>query len=252
MPISAEARGLRRVWKSMAAARFQRVLETIGNPRVLKAAREFSRRTGRHTAAALVLKSAFDGLTRLESEITGRHAELIWAVLRAGETPLFPTEKRSLSYDEQQAHACVTYLAAGWPRPVQEFAGGIWSCVVSDHALGRLLQRGPTGVDVDAAIYDLHRQILAIPQKNLPALIAASPLLVPSGPGAFWVAFEAVYPEMSETLVVMPRARSWLSADELKDEELGQTAHLLVAEPDDVVLAQYLRQQPPPLVQMPG
>ena len=78
----------------MAATRFRRLVTAFDSRPVAKAARQFSRVSGHHVAAALVLKSAFHGLARLDVEKTGRHAVLVWSAISIGESPLTGSPER--------------------------------------------------------------------------------------------------------------------------------------------------------------
>jgi hypothetical protein len=217
----------------MAAARFQRLVQAFDSKPVIKAATEFSKVSGRHTAAALVLKSTFSGLAKLQAETTGRHAELLWAAIDVGPTPLRSTETHHLSPGEEQSGALVNFLVAGWPGA--KLVRSLWSCIVTDRALGRAIQRAP-GADLDALIYELHSRVLLIPERNIPAILKETQLFIPSGPGTFAVTVSAVLAESKRALVIA-RALSWLPYEAIEDERLKRSAELLLLEPDDRVLA---------------
>ena len=167
-------------------------------------------------AAALVLKSAFHGLARLDVEETGRHAVLV-AAISIGESPLTATPERSLPPEEQQDGASVHFVAIGLPGITA--ARGLWSCAVTDYALGRLIDRAP-GVSVDDVIAELHLRVLAIPEANLPKLVAEPKLIIPGGPGAFTAGVQVCKSSVGNLLVIV-RARSWVPSDMVDDDLIG-------------------------------
>ena len=237
-PVDYEARGRRRVWKSMAAARFQKLVEAFHSRPVAKAATELSRTSGRHVAAALVLKNAFDGLARIEAETTGRHAEILWSAIHVGPTPLVGTESHTLTYDEEQDCATVHFLVAGWPGV--KLARALWSCVVTDLAIGRLLQRGGPNMDVDAAIFELHTRVLAIPEQRLLDGAPDRQLSIPAREGAFAVNLQVCRAVTTKQTMIIARARSWLPNEAIEDDRLERSAELLRAEPGAKLLAHSL------------
>ena len=81
---------------------------------------------------------------------------------------------------------------------------------MTDYALGRLIARAP-GVSVDDVIADLHLRVLAIPEANLPKLVAEPKLIIPGGPGAFTAGVQVCKSAVGNLLVIV-RARSWVPA----------------------------------------
>jgi hypothetical protein len=240
MPIDAESRGRRRVWKTMASARFSRMLKAFDSSEVARAAKDFVKLNGRHVAAGLVLERAFaPPIAWLEARESGRRPVLMWGAISAqAESPFRSTPERDLTADEQQgATACHYILTARTGFLLR----GLWGTSVSDHALGRLCQRSP-GVDIDAAIMGLNRAILSAPERMAPQMVQRAAFAVPvlGGVGGFWCSAYVMRSVESGLNVLHVRARTWLDAGLIEAGQLEQAQLLLYAEDGDTRLASSL------------
>jgi hypothetical protein len=178
LPVSAEARGKRRVWKAREAARWARVLALFEDPEVVKAAREFVRRNGRHVACSLVLHR-FDQCAKLEHvDLRCRPPSMVWSAIDAAlKSPLQDTATHRLSLDERQASSSVHYVWAGVKTGV--LIRGLWSASFSDHSTGRIPQRLPNA-DPSALIREGHNRLLRVPEQNFVELVKLGRFVLPT------------------------------------------------------------------------
>jgi hypothetical protein len=169
----AEIRGRLRIWKAQVAQHYtamNRHLNRSTQPIIF----DFVMKNG------LGRKRAFDKLTRrfgpgltLEGlRLDGANPIAVWSVLKVVIGPI-----------PDQHAVSVNYLLTG--RLVNGKAGwaeGLWTLGVSDHALGRIVERAGNGVDIKAVIMAAHHNLL---QLRSDMKVDMGQFLVRAGAGAF-------------------------------------------------------------------
>jgi hypothetical protein len=231
-PVSAEARGKRRLWKQIEAARFARVLATFRDPEVAKAAREFVRRNGRHVACSLILHR-FDSCANPEHvDLKARPPQMVWTAIDASpESPLRDTDEHTLTMEERQAASSLHYVMAGVKTGV--LIRGLWTSSYSDHAVGRLLQRWPNA-DVSAVIREGHSKLLRVPERNFIELAKLGRFVLPTSEGGWWCSAEPLKSVEKGHVLLHVRARSWLSDAQIRQDQIRIATELLTLRPGDV------------------
>jgi hypothetical protein len=238
LPISAEVRGLRRIWTQNAAARFAKLKRAFDSKQVAAAGRDFSKAsTHNRQRAWQVLSRSFEGLAWLETvRLDGVRPLAIWSAISAGSNPLFAAE-RELTPDEEQQAVVLHYLCAGrLPQSVRGIVLGTatWTCSVTAHALGRQIMRSPTA-DIDADLLLLHRTLLAAPVSSASEMIRGS-FIVPTSFGGFWCSADMHIGGKSKERLFHVRARTYVGRDQIADEQIEHSARLLTPRPDEPAL----------------
>jgi len=156
-PIDAQARGRRRVYKQKLAADyavFDATWRSLNRSQVedfmLKNGKGRRRIFDRINAAVTRCGGRLEALRR-----DGKPPLALWAILKPRDAvSVDPDHKR----DDQDCVA-VNCFAVGWQpeHPDGLIDEGLWTLEITDHALGRCLQRTP-GIDLTAAIFELHTQ----------------------------------------------------------------------------------------------
>src|SRR5262249_48102961 len=156
VPINVEARGQLRIWKRTAEAqrlRFERSLR--GDPHLAKTVVDFAMKRGDGQRRAFgKLQKAFAGAT-LEYLRYDKPPVAIWAYLNPRHTTVVDPQTPSDAQD------CVTvdYIVVGSMPTVIGTADGLWTLEVTEHALGRVLQRSPN-TDISAMLLGGHHAVL--------------------------------------------------------------------------------------------
>lgn len=212
-PLSAEARGKRRLLRQQLAADAARLLATARSARARTLTEGWVHKRGNGRARAQAHLNALFGL-RLRL-VNDRY--LGWLFLKPGGRVVMEDDAADpgLGQDCVAVHALLAGLLPG--RVTAGISSCIWALGITDHAIGRLLERSPRAdpVAVMIAAHD--------------ALMRAGPcdgfwneLWVPArGWGAFKC--EAIAGEVSDmpgTGVLHVRARTWFDADQLTDQPL--------------------------------
>jgi hypothetical protein len=115
--------------------------------------------------------------------------------------------------------ATVDFIAIGrtWDHQsdcvVRGRGKGLWSIEVSDHALGRALQRDPTA-DLGALLFEAHRAAQAL-RIGVPK----DGFLIPAGRGSFRCSLRGGPDETTGKYCVWVSAHTWLHADQLADDQ---------------------------------
>jgi hypothetical protein len=119
----------------------------------------------------------------------------------------------------QQSCAVIDYLAVGLFENNDVLSTGMWSLVITQHALGRLIQRAPRA-DVTAALFEAHNAAL-----NAPIPTDGNEMLLPAGEGVF---VETLIPHRLDpdapdqdldALWAHIHLWTWLHADQLRDDQ---------------------------------
>jgi hypothetical protein len=220
IPIDAEARGKLRAWKAAAAKRWTALQRALDEPELQRAAADMTMKTGtgRQRAFAKIQKR-IGGYCHFEgARLDGSWPLAIWASLEPrGSVALEPGEP-SLAQD------CVTvdYIVAGNLPHGPALADGMWSLEIPDHALGRLLQR-QRAADLGTVLLAAHHAALRSRVADV-AHCFADPdqrVLLPTRAGCFVsvVALGRDPAEVDSNMTVHIRALTWLSNDQLTDEQ---------------------------------
>ena len=229
-----EARGQRRLWSAAESKRFSKVLAAFGDREVRRAAKEFSRRSGRHVAAALVLRNALDPRACLEHmDLKAKPPILVWSAIDASpESPLRDSDEHTLTMEERQPAASVHYVGTAKDGLLLR---GLWSSSYSAHAIGRLLQRWPRA-DPSALIRQGHRRLLAAPSRTIAELVGLSAFVLATDEGAWWATAEMMKSSQTGQKILHVRCRSWLSDPQITPEQIETAARLLTLREGDVPL----------------
>lgn len=261
VPISAEARGLRRLWQTASRKKFVAMTALFDDAEVIKAAHKFTKANAAHYKAACVLQRAFQGCCTLDAcDLKARRPMILWSISDASpETPMFEVDERKLTYDEKQATSSVHYVLAGI-RP--GLIRGSWSFSVTDHAIGRLIDRRPgmrgragqanCNADIDATIREGHLKLLAAPERCAPALVQAKHFLIPTTGGAWWATALVAKSHETGNNVLYVRCRSWFDEHMIHDNQRAEADELLTCGEGDIPIGHsllhplFLRQGWPP------
>jgi hypothetical protein len=218
-PISAEARGQLRIIKRDLALRWQQFDQTFRSPTTRALIREFAGRgsvIGRRRAFRALNRRLTPPCLLHQARLLGKAPLAVWAVLKPRDgvrvDPKTPSE----------AQDCITvdYLVGGMVFPRGPFQGdGIWTLEVTDHALGRLLQRDP-GEDLPAVIMAAHHAVLNIRLHNAQTYFAGEgSFRLPAGNGEFrCVGVSGFDVSRANEPMLHIRALTWLHRDQLQDE----------------------------------
>jgi hypothetical protein len=137
-----------------------------------------------------------------------------WVYLRPRQSVAIETDDRSLSQN------CITanyFLAGSLPGGIKR-GDGLWSIEFSDHALGRLIQRG--GTDIVAAMLEAHHSILRARVDDLRACFSDGvSFRLPAGPGVFVCTMSARRDIGIREISAHALARTWIHADMLHDNQ---------------------------------
>jgi hypothetical protein len=215
--IDAQARGRRRFYKHKLAAdysAFDAIWKSITTTQVgdfmLKSAKGRRRVFDRINAAVTRCGARLEAL-----RLDGRRPLALWAILKPrGAVSVDPEEPR-----DGQSCVCVNYFAAGWrpDTPGGCVSEGLWSFEMTDHALGRCLQRTP-GVDLTAAIFAAHHAVLNVDSRDLPQE-AAIPFRLRVGPATWMCEIRVGYDISSNDREVRIVVRNYLEFDQLSPRQ---------------------------------
>jgi hypothetical protein len=221
-PISTEARGKLRRWKGRARQRWHRFDRHYGSLNTIGAAQDFLGRgseKGRRRAFEK-LRKTFANVAVLEGvRIAGEYPIAVWSILRPREAVAVDSD------DPGRRQDCVTinYLVVGVQG--RGLGDGLWTLEVTDHALGRLLEREPAA-DLDSVLMQAHHSVL---RADIESLRAASKsqdrLLVNAGEGVFACDF-IIGRDVSAGHAIEPHlmARTWLHGDQLCEDQVAMPA----------------------------
>jgi hypothetical protein len=216
MPINAEARGKVRAWKRRAETQRLRIERALYETATVKAAvADFVLKsgTGQHRALSKIV-AALPGATLESCRHAGGPPLAVWSYLKPRVSVAIDPP------DPSDAQGCVTvdYIVAGClPGLTAGVADGLWSLEVTDHALGRLLQRAPNA-DLSAVLTAAHHaalrvQIMEVGQGH-------PEFLLPAGDGCFACTLMACEEEVTRNEPQAHiRAGTWLHRDQLHDDQ---------------------------------
>ena len=219
IPISAEARGRLRVWKSKAADKFAPHQEDVRD-----AAVQFLRRGSRvgRTRAFEKVRRLLPARAVLEGVRLEGDPLAVWAMLRArGPVAIDPDTRNGRPVEPYLKQDCVVveYILVGKVG----VSVGLWTLEVPDHALGRMLDRMP-GADIDAVLLAAHHAALRaqLDDEKIRTSLAnnKSSFLLPAGDGVFSCEIRAA-PDVASggALHVHLFAHTWLHLDQLHDDQ---------------------------------
>jgi hypothetical protein len=161
----------------------------------------------------------------LEGVRPGHNALAVWAVIKPRHAVLVEPGDPAL----EQNCVTVDYLLAGTMPGAIGQASGLWTLEITDHALGRLVQRAP-GVDIDATVLAAHHAVLNAKVSSVAHAFAseAGRFLVPAGPGVFWCRiFTGTEVSSGGLRRAHVHAHSWLHRDHLHDDQDAAAAALI-------------------------
>jgi hypothetical protein len=126
-----------------------------------------------------------------------------------------------------QPCVCVDYLLAGVVPDVLGGVGlaeGLWTLELPDHALGRVLERLPTPVPLEAVVAEAHHNLLQLrtevvmPEHNLDR---APQFLLRAGPGGFICELRAGFDvSAGNAPLVHAQAVTWIADDMVRDDQV--------------------------------
>jgi hypothetical protein len=223
LPISAEAKGQLRIWATKAERRSEAIRIAAESAAVAEDVYDWICRRGvrRHAARTRLNQR----LSRLGVQSIRREGDaLLWRFVEWRDQSLYldPVEGSEL-----QGGALLRYLVCGGHGDA--LTSGLWALEVSQHTLGRALQRN-RGVDLDALLINAHDNVLsldaAIVQRHRDAMQTGDPhpqFRVPASSGVLACEFVlGIDREGEESLHV--RARNWLHLDQLSELQAAQIA----------------------------
>jgi hypothetical protein len=215
VPIDTASRGRLRQWKRAATARFLRIEAVLAGRAFERAARDFNHKKGIGRQRALAKLRVLLAEARFEEAHVASDGFALWSYLHPRDSVICPG--KGVGPAELQDCCTVDYLVLGRTfNHEQDRVGagrgtGLWSVEVSDHALGRCLQRDPRA-ELDAVIYAAHRSALAVRRGP------RAGFLLPAGNGAFVCSLRAGPDTSTGQPCTWVSARTWLHADQLVDD----------------------------------
>jgi hypothetical protein len=230
---NAEVRGKLRQWKNKLAqdyAVFDRALEMLspnGRPGPLVVDMVKCTRAGRRQAFDKINKSFGPGVT-LESASLGKNNRslAIWSILKPRNAVTVEVSKNiSESERASLAQDCVVvnYIVIGCVDDIIQVAEGLWTIEVSDHALGRAVERSRL-LHPGVLIREAHLNLL-----NLPATVleradftdrTSSGAYIKAGPGCFAGHFHVSEDVSRNDYTASVRVRTWLDNNQLSDRQI--------------------------------
>lgn len=222
---NAAIRGQMRQWKGELAddyCTFDRACRSAG---LKSAAIDFAQRNsekGRRRAFEKIRKAFGPGATLEGLRIEGKHPLAIWSILKPRHAVIMDAAPES---GLMQDCVTVNYAAVGTLPDCIGHAEGLWTLEVSDHALGRAIER--SGTLPTAIIREAHFNLLALPIDLLATTDSTGTLritprfLVKAGAGGFAAQLnigEDV--SLSGAFMINARANTWLADDMLHDDQV--------------------------------
>ena len=207
-PVPAEARGRVRLLKREIAARAA-LLDPL-NKEVRRAARDLVLKSGVGRArASAKLRRLLADAEFLAARLAGREPMMVWSYLDTCGPP-YESENPS----ETQGCVGVKYILAGaGPGDSIGVSSGQWALLVTDHALGRLVQRDP-GADPRAVILAGHGNLL----RARAGSIDDARFALPAGDGAFMARFVVATDPRGE-IVFDVLASTWVHNDQMYGDQ---------------------------------
>lgn len=217
--IDNEARGRLRLWKAGLARRYATVealcsgsidtVSLVGN--FIHRSSEIGRRRGFERLRKILANSAsLEGV-----RLSGKMPTAVWSVLK-------PRESVSVNGSAAETQNCVTvnYLLISKVTD-HEFAEGLWSVEVPDHALGRLMQRAPA-TDPSAVVLALHHTALRLCVTDVMPdnVVTASSFLIGAGRGAFICEIDSGFDVSVKEPTIFIRAITWIDDDQIRPDQI--------------------------------
>ncbi len=202
-------------------ARYARLEEIVQSREFAKYARTFASRRGERGRSFQAIKRMIGDTAWLELPPDRNGGALaIFTVLKPRGTLMLVKEGAPpIEAGKLQDCVSINYLAVG-SLPHTPVWSSLWTAEVQEHALGRLFQRYPA-VDLDAALLELHRNLLCASFSAVRARARANePLLVPAAGGVFLCEMQdgnAV--SVDGLLAAHMRTKTWLPLDQLRDDQ---------------------------------
>ena len=217
-PVGAEARGRVRIWKKALSENCDRLMNAVARPAVKDGILAMVHRNsakGKHRAFTRVIapavgQRAIPIVLRLD-----RHSVAVWAFLDP-----FDEDNQHLNRParNRQAGVAISYMVMGCTMEGPGLFTGHWTINVTDHALGRVLERDP-GADLNAVLLAAHQTIIGSSHTKWEALASNErrpgqpfSVLVAAGNGAF--VCDMGFTDEDEGLIWLV-ARTWLHRDQL-------------------------------------
>jgi hypothetical protein len=244
--IPAEAAGLRRLFKQHHEANYARMERIFASPAVQRAGVEFGRGDIRRSSE--VLERCFAPVAVLQAKRLERRKRwrsiMVWRLIHARElTPWIDPPDGSPPEAEvtpDLAQGVVqTYYLMAQADPRIGICGGSYGFTIADHALGRFYERHPRG-DLESEIWQSFANILAIPERITPALVAEQECFVSTITGAFRC--QAILATSAETGmdILSFRAASWFSSDDIRPglmERWERSTALMARQGEEQIIA---------------
>lgn len=221
--ISAEAKGKLRLWKTAAARRVEALDRILRSRETGTLVAEFSLRTSTtgQQRAFKALRRRLGTWPALEFVQVGREPLALWALLRPRGALMAWSDNPS----ERQDCVVVDCIIAGSgiARPGFDcaMAGGFWSLEVTDHALGRLLQRCPRA-SLDQVLLEAHHNALRIRTDDVFDGFEDSDrsYLLRAGEGCFIISMIRGKEADTGEVSVGIRCHTWIHGDQLTDRQV--------------------------------
>lgn len=218
-PINAEARGKLRVWKGQALLHWSSLNGRVrGNGDAEKYICDMVQRSsidGRRRAFEK-LRRLFAGAFLEGVRLQGRYPLAVWSTLKPRTAVVVETNRD----DPGLFQDCVVvdyWLAGALPGTDAGLADGLWTMEVSDHALGRALQRMP-GADLTAILRAAHHAALRARRSDAEPIGCS--FLLPAGDGIFLCEIgTGADVSLGGEHEAHIRAKTWLDADQLYDDQ---------------------------------
>jgi hypothetical protein len=127
-----------------------------------------------------------------------------------------------------------SYLLVGLSRGKAVREEGPWGLATSTHALCRLLDRTGFRADPVAAMVEAHDTLLSASAECGRTVLAEREWAVPAGPGGFIATVRGVKLPPDDA-IILACAGTWVSKDQLFDNQLAQVAALRFQQPGDAL-----------------
>lgn len=165
VPIDAEARGKLRQWRRLLATNYaaiDSIIRSIKQPVV----EDFMFKSGkgrRRVFDRLNAQLCRHGAQLQALRLDGKQPLALWAVLK----PRRAVTVNALEQRDEQPCVCLNYLLIGATpiEPAGCMQEGLWSLELTEHALGRWLQRSNND-NLDAAIFAAHHAALNVDMRE--------------------------------------------------------------------------------------
>jgi hypothetical protein len=221
----AQTRGRLRLWKQGLAKQYAKIEYALDDPALSEAIADMVKRgsrTGKERALAKI-QQRIGSACQLEIKQLDKWPYAVFSLLRPRGSVLIEEDGKPTEGAMAQDCVTVNYIAVGCLPGKIGIAEGLWSIEVPDHALGRAIERSEY-LHPGVIVREAHRSLMALPVSVIehPSFSnhEGRGALIKAGPGAFaaqiWAAADV---SLGGAIGVHVRARTWLSDDQLHDDQ---------------------------------